>query len=130
MEKIARIAAEWMLEQLKQPEFDNDDISLASELAEGLVEPITEEMGKKYIEVLSEKIIEELKKNNRCELFIDYDPDKILTDAAVAAGIDIYDYPWKTRVSIKYRIVDGKETSSVTVVLGSRGKAETIYEVK
>lgn len=107
-QKTAEKAAKWWADKLRVfAELDNGD---KSENGEGimflglLVQVIektkrTPEQADAFEKSLADVL---MKENPRWGFGVDYDPDKILTDAAEAAGVDlgVASLPWKTMMFI------------------------------
>lgn len=106
IKEISLIAATWWGDKICNPEFDNGatDIQniLARTLAETLADKISREVKEKFILELSTRIEKDLIENQFCNLFTDYDPNKILREAAVEAGVPSSNFPWKTNMDINY----------------------------
>lgn len=87
---------------------DNGDYSMTglftSILADRLNEKVTDEARKKFVNILTDKILKEVQEKGRLPFFAlncDYGPSKFLSDAAKEAGIDSNNFPWKTNMGIR-----------------------------
>lgn len=127
-EKIANMAAEWWANKVCRPKFDNGDDSevgfLGSLMAHSIVKPVTEEMRKDFVCLLSKQISKKLNEKDYryIQIGTDYHPDKILRESAENAGISLDNFPWKTHMFI--------DENHISVSDGYRSPQEIIYQKK
>lgn len=83
---------------------DNGDRSMtgimSGLLADNLNEVVTEEMRRKFVEILIDKILELQSPHGNYELRCDYAPSYFLAEAAKKAGISSWNFPWKTSMQV------------------------------
>jgi len=103
-EQIEKIV-NWWAEKVRAPKFNglteqerkdprNDAYQLSEMMASALVKPISGSQLNEFKKVLAEKI-RDLDWYD-INLAVDYDPTRILADAAEQAGIPKTNFPWKT----------------------------------
>lgn len=87
---------------------DNGDNSMTglftSILADRLNEEVTDEARKKFVDILTDKILKRAEEKGRLlsfDLVCDYGPSIFLSDAAKEAGINCNNFPWKTHMGIR-----------------------------
>ena len=104
-----KTAAKWWTDKLRQrAPHDNGakDPSnlLAMMLADILTTPMTEDQLTSFQKALEEGIDHELKENRerRAGLLCDYGPDLLLQEAAMQAGINTNNFPYKTGMHIEH----------------------------
>ena len=82
---------------------DHDTMAsvFAGILADTMNKPAEKAQIDKFVDVLAEKIEQEFEKRNygRINLDCDYNPCRMLREAAQEAGIDPSNFPWKTNMS-------------------------------
>ena len=134
--EMATAMAKWWGEQVHtDTRHDNGDDSItglfASILANRLNKEVTPEANTRFVEILTERILERAKEKGRVwslELSCDYGPSEFLYDAAKEAGIDSGNFPWKTDMRVREED-DG--TAKVLVSAGYRAPWVQIWpEVK
>lgn len=125
-----KTAAKWWTDKLRQrAPHDNGDNSrnsaFAMILADMLTTPMSEEQLIHFQKALEGVIDHELKENreHRAGLFCDYGPDQDLCDAAMQAGINVNNFPYKTGMFIE------KNGNSYTVLV-SDGYAQPYERIK
>ena len=116
-------AAQWWAEAIKAPRFDNGDPNgmagmLATLVAARSPEP-TEQTSTDFTTALATLIDGRLSRYPSLTVGVDYGPDAILYDAAVAAGISGSRFPWKTVMWI--------ELDHVTVSAGYGAAARLVW---
>lgn len=127
--EVAEVMAKWWGEKVSgKIVHDNGDksfhSSFAGALADSMATQITDEAKKIFIDALIEEIVSGEKFVN-C-IGCDYHPDKILADAAIKAGINEFNFPWKTYMYIGH---DPCGNIIVTVREGYGSPPEDIYPV-
>ena len=102
--EMAKVMANWWGDHVRTTtHHDNGDDSFAGffagMMADRLNSVVTDEHREKFVEILTEKLIEVLEERGRvpsCSLSCDYGPSKFLSDIAKEAGISPENFPWKT----------------------------------
>lgn len=127
--EVAEVAAKWWADKIcGDVKFDNGDDSMnglfCMVMAKSLVKPVTEEQKNSFIENLAESIVKE----QRDLLDVDYHPDRLLSEAAQAAGISGNNFPWKTVMWI----VEDEETKEIKILVkaGYGAEQKQIYPVQ
>lgn len=102
-EQTAQRAAKWWADQLRGPaKLDNGDRSekgaMTAVLAMMLQDVERSRIDTDKISIFESELAKILQERNPFSFGVDYHPDHILSDAAVAAGIDLgmSTLPWKT----------------------------------
>jgi hypothetical protein len=107
--EMARTMAQWWGDQIRgdahHDNGDHDNLAsvFAGILADSMNKQADESQADKFVNILTEKILEQSKKNPytlRHLLDCDYGPSKFLSDAAKEAGISPNNFPWKTCMGI------------------------------
>lgn len=107
--EMALAMANWWGDHVRtNTNHDNGDRSMAglltSILANRLNEEVTDEARKKFVDILTDKILKKVEEKgwiSSFDLDCDYGPSKFLSDAAKEAGIDSNNFPWKTNMAIR-----------------------------
>ena len=103
--EMARTMAQWWGDQIGEGAHhdngDHDNLAsvFAGILADSMNQQADESQVDKFVDILTEKILEQSKENPyalRHLLDCDYGPSKFLSDAAKEAGISTSNFPWKT----------------------------------
>jgi len=103
-------AVKFWRKKIEDPTFDNGEdlpnLNFIEKLYSDTIknEKIDKECYDKFEEVLFNKIIEDIKKHNyntNVYLEVDYNPCKILEEAATESGIPLNRFPWKTSMTIQ-----------------------------
>lgn len=111
-EKISGIAADWWVDAIRSPNFDNGDSSgigfvvsmLANNLASSMIERISDDDLELFRQSLVKRIQPKLLSMGRCELSVDYDPCVELYQAAREAGIEVQ-FPWRQMMIIENGVI-------------------------
>ncbi|HEY5588230.1 MAG TPA: hypothetical protein VIK86_04650 [Candidatus Paceibacterota bacterium] len=126
IQEIAKIAAEWWVDKISDPKFDNGDNSstgfLGMALASMLVEPVINDSKDKFILYLSKLIEHDLEERDNIILDVDYHPCKNLRDASEYANISNNNFPCKTVMWI--------DKNHISVRYGYRAEEEFLYSNK
>lgn len=123
-----KVAAKWWAEKLRNlnpKNFDNGDKSgtgfltmlLATKIASN-VKPSAEKV-EWFEEKLAEVIEEYIQENGSLKLSVDYQPDAVLSRAAIETGINLNVFPWKTTMWV--------ERNSITVSDGYCAETRCIF---
>lgn len=107
-EQAIKTAVKWWSDKLRsRARHDNGDTSFASlfacVLADQLSKPITDEQLEVFAAELTKILEVHLNEHRYALLMVDYDPCKMLYDAAEAAGISAHNFPYKTDVMVENR---------------------------
>ena len=121
--EAARTAAQWWGDRLHtDTHHDNGDNSMTGfftqMLADRLNEVVEDSAREKFVEILTERILDEHKKNGRISSFCltcDYGPSRMLAEAAQEAGISTNNFPWKTHMGFR------EEDDGSTAIYASSG---------
>ena len=124
--EMARTMAQWRGDQIRgdahHDNGDHDNLAsvFAGILADSMNKQADESQVDKFVDILTEKILEQSKENPyalRHLLDCDYGPSKFLLDVAKEAGISPNNFPWKTCMGI-WECEDG--TVDIQVSAGYR----------
>lgn len=127
--EVARLAAKWWADQLRQPAtLDNgDDTSqgaMTASFAYMLQKMEREKQSADKIDAFENALANILERHNDpwFSFGVDYNPDRILSEAAEAAELDLgmTTLPWKTRMFAT--------DEQVKVSVGYRGEPQVIYQ--
>lgn len=126
-----KTAAKWWTDKLRErAPHDNGDNSrsnqLAMILADMLTTPMSEDQLNRFRKALEEGIDQNLKKYGDAyggSMGCDYGPCNLLREAAVQAGINLNNFPYKTHMHIK-------KSGDDYTVLASDGYAQPFEKVK
>lgn len=135
--EMAHIMAAWWGEKISGhgARHDNGDHNnlasvFAGILADTMTEYADESKINKFVDILTEKILDEVKEKGRLSswyLGCDYAPSEFLSEAAKEAGIKSDNFPWKTLMAIH----ENKDGETIVEVRNGYGASwEQIYPVK
>lgn len=118
-EQAIKTAVKWWSDKLRsRARHDNGDTSVSSlfacALADQLSKPITDEQLEVFEAELTKILEVEIDNHWYILLMVDYDPCKMLYDAAKAAGISEHNFPYKTNVHIENKGGNGYYTVKVS----------------
>lgn len=111
---------------------DHDNMAsvFAGFLADTMTEYADESKVNKFVDILTEKILNEVQEKGRFSpwnLDCDYAPSRFLSEAAKEAGIKSDNFPWKTSMAIREN-QNGETIAEVSAGYGASW--EQIYPVK
>lgn len=107
-DKIINIAAQYWINIIKSgKDHDNGDNSFAGFICSHLANESTEELENEKLEKFRKAFFEEFKKvvkeyprESEVNLYCDYNPGWVLSEAAEKAGINEMQFPWKTGIVV------------------------------
>lgn len=132
-ETAIKTAAKWWTDKLRQrAPHDNGDRScgLAMLFADMLTTPMSEDQLNKFQEALEKEIAKEMERYGQITLGCDYVPCNVLRNAAVQAGINTNNFPFKTSMSIRLTREVRRNSEDGFVVSVYDGYAQPRVEIK
>jgi hypothetical protein len=107
-DKIINIAAQYWINIIKSgKDHDNGDNSLTGFFCSHWANESTEELETEKLEKFRKaffkefkKVVKEYPRESEMDLYCDYGPGWVLSEAAEEAGIDTIQFPWKTGITI------------------------------
>jgi hypothetical protein len=122
---IAKIASEWWADKVyRLPSHNNGDLGetsvFAGMLADMLSKPIGLDTRDRFVEELTNSLVEYAKEYHGAYICLDcdYAPDQILSNAARKTGVDLANFPWKTSMHVcpsEVRVKDGYGAPWLTI---------------
>lgn len=121
--KEAEATANWWVEQVSKPTFDNGEKNIGSVMAmmmqDSMVMEIVTEKKERFKSELIDRITAKLTTGKYVYLNVDYDPCEVLTECANLAEIPLTNFPIKSSTTVSVGLVKAR--------LGRSGDSEIIY---